>query len=127
MTIEEFLQARLNEDEAWACETEAAQDRDASFGRITVRRWLPAFPPGKPYRDPWPLPGEPRLVLREVAAKRAIIEHAADANALDVQVDGEWGVGARDELADPYVGDLILRALAAVYSDHRDYDPSWAL
>ncbi|UJC77955.1 hypothetical protein D4768_09770 [Rhodococcus erythropolis] len=58
---------------------------------------------------------------------RAIIEHAADANALDVQVDGEWGVGARDELADPYVGDLILRALAAVYSDHRDYDPSWAL
>ncbi|MFI8660121.1 DUF6221 family protein [Rhodococcus qingshengii] len=127
MSIEEFLHARLNEDEAWARETEAAQDRDAAFGHIIVRRWLPAFPPGKPYRDPWPLPGEPRLVLREVVAKRAIIEHAADANALDVQVDGEWGVGARDELADPHVGDLILRALAAVHSDRRDYDPSWAL
>lgn len=116
MTIEEFLEARLAEDEADA--------RSADEGRLLAwskndhmvivdSGFMQTFTPTR--------------VLREVAAKRAIIEHAADANGLDVQVDGEWGVGARDELSDPYVGDLILRALAAPYVDHPDYDPSWAL
>ncbi|MDV6277994.1 hypothetical protein R3Q06_31410 [Rhodococcus erythropolis] len=38
MDIVEFLEARLAEDEGWARDTEAQQERDAEVGRMTVRR-----------------------------------------------------------------------------------------
>lgn len=69
---------------------------------------------------------DPARVLREVQAKRAILELANMANGLDMQVDHEFRVGQRDEAEEPYVGDLILRHLAAVYSDHPDYRKEWA-
>ena len=64
--------------------------------------------------------------LREVAAKRAILELARHANDLEMQVDSEFRVADRDENAEPYTGDLIQRHLAAVYSDHPGYRQEWA-
>lgn len=126
MTIEEFLEARLAEDEAWARDTEAAQDRDASFGRITVRRWLPSFPPGKPYRDPWPLPGEPRLVLREVAAKRAILSASGDTYAGPPWEDSDIESGAADAWNGRQAAYReVLISLASTYCDHPDFSEEW--
>lgn len=65
---------------------------------------------------------DPSHVLREIEAKRALIELAADATGLDIQVDGEFSVGPRTE---PYIGDEMLRTMAAVYSDHPDYQQEW--
>lgn len=68
---------------------------------------------------------DPARVLREAAAKRSIIEAAEEASGLDAQVDGEFRVGSRDPVAEPYIGDIILRALAAVYSDRPGYREEW--
>jgi hypothetical protein len=69
---------------------------------------------------------DPARVLREVAAKRAIMELADEATGLDLTVDNDRRVEPRDEADEPYVGDLILRQLAAVYSDHPDYNSKWS-
>lgn len=55
-------------------------------------------------------------VLREVGAKRKLIEHHApgEANYTDrcVMDDSRWPC-------------FTVRTVAAVYSDHPDYDPAW--
>lgn len=56
-----------------------------------------------------------RLVA-ECAAKRAIVEQAATYSPeLEHGDNGEWAF------------DVTLRALAAVYADHPDYQPEWKL
>lgn len=62
----------------------------------------------------------PRRILRECAAKRAIIELADHVESMDYQIQSEWG-GDLDG-----TGDDILKSLAAVYSDHPDYRQEWA-
>jgi hypothetical protein len=69
---------------------------------------------------------DPARVLREVAAKRAVMIAADDATSYDMTVEGDRGVGSRNMIEDPYVGDVILRALASAYSDHPDFNPDWA-
>jgi hypothetical protein len=64
-----------------------------------------------------------RRLERDVAAKRAIVRLADEANWLDV--DADRGARRRDLAQQPYVGDLILRHLAVVYSDHPDYRDEW--
>lgn len=66
---------------------------------------------------------DPARALAECKAKRAIVELAGEATGLDMAVDNDRLVGVRDW---PYVGDLILAHLAAVYASHPDYDPAWA-
>lgn len=70
---------------------------------------------------------DPARVLREVAAKRAILELAEEASGLDMSVDHERRVGPRDMEEEPYVGDLILRQLAAAWSDHPEFNPEWTV
>lgn len=70
---------------------------------------------------------DPARVLREVAAKRAVMIAADDATSYDMTVEGDRGVGSRNMIEDPYVGDVILRALASAYSDHSGFDPAWPL
>lgn len=67
----------------------------------------------------------PARVLAECEAKRQIIEQAAEATGLDMQVDSDRRVGRRDESTEPYVGDVILRALALPYADRPGYRPEW--
>ncbi|MDZ7910425.1 MAG: DUF6221 family protein [Rhodococcus sp. (in: high G+C Gram-positive bacteria)] len=110
MTIEEFLTARLADDEHHA--DQADQADIAMYGGVPF------------YRN---VPGTSTRTRRDVAAKRAIIEAADEATGYDMQVDGEFRVGSRNETEEPYVGDVILRALASVYADHPDYRTEWAV
>lgn len=127
--IAEFLRARLDEDEATA---QAAANR----------RWraedniISLYPEHE--NDgflSWPTRADarhaalhdPARVLREVAAKRAILDLADEASGLDMAVDGDRRIGSRDTEAEPYLGDQILRLLALSYSDHPDYQPHWKL
>lgn len=144
--IEEFLNARLAEDEAmaqgaarhfsaiWTFDNgEAAAQREeiARGGRFGANPRVDGITSGCRYNAESEMEHiarhDPARTLREVATKRAIIEAAADATGCDMQVDSEFGVGRRNLDKDPYVGDVILRALASAYADHPDYQPGWAL
>ena len=114
--VEGFLLDRIAEDEALA---EAAWDASEWCNPWAMSRET------RPAEDGHIARWDPARALEECKAKRAIIDLAAEATGLDVRVDGEWGVGVRDEEKDPYLGDLILRALAAVYADHPDYRDEW--
>lgn len=59
---------------------------------------------------------DPPRVLREVAAKRKLV------NSLTAITGGDW-----IDAGEPVVADLALRGLAATYADHPDYNPAWAL
>jgi hypothetical protein len=61
----------------------------------------------------------------EVDAKRRIIALAAEATGMDMGLDQEFLSRDRDETAEPYLGDLILRALALPYAHHPDYREEW--
>ena len=124
VTITEFLEARIAEDEA---------DAKAADGG----RWLPedkgvSF---EFYGDEFP-GGEaqarlvadtranmnhianysPARVLAECAAKRAIIEQSGNYSPeLEHGDNGEWAF------------DVTLRALVSAYADHPDYQQEWAL
>lgn len=103
MDLVEFLRARLGEDELFY---------EGAICRCGIDGGL---------HDP----DCPRRVLAEVEAKRRIVELADEASGLDAVVDGEFRVGSRDPVAEPYIGDLILRHLAAPYAGHPDYDARW--
>ena len=102
-----FLRARLDEDEA------AAKNERVLFGPFpeTIKEW-----------KGWLVIKKQEQVLAEVAAKRAILDLASDATGYHMQVEQEFAVEPLDK---PYVGELILRRLAAVYSGHPDYRPEW--
>jgi hypothetical protein len=110
MTLTEFLTARLDEDEAWA--------------RIhgPVIPWGVGSGPFKAHINTYAgnrvaearnnnyarhiARHDPARVLAEVAAKRAIVNMDED-----------------DRYSDAYV--VAIRALAAAYADHPDYDEAW--
>src|SRR5690625_2912050 len=117
MTITEFLLARIAEDESLAQEGIARARRLGVQNLGSSEAWLPDDIDGVALSFP--------RVLAECHAKRAIIELAEEASGLDASVDLDRAVGPRDFDAEPYVGDVILRQLAAVYADHPDYDPDW--
>jgi hypothetical protein len=92
MTITEFLEARIAEDESRA---NAWQSR---LDDLTI----PAYMIGGTLN--------PSSLLAECAAKRAIVAQVSDV---------KWGGYA--------VRDVILGHLSAVYADHPDYQPEWAV
>ncbi|MFJ9558295.1 DUF6221 family protein [Nocardiopsis sp. NPDC101807] len=147
MTIVEFVNARLDEEEraakaaadasgydTWlSIGIEAGPDDDAKWTAIADRSWGIVAPHPEPPDDDtfYELGGElfrqrgsrgltdhiarhdPARVLREVAAKRAVLALHQDA-----------GMGDCAHSSDPCP---TLRALAAPYVDHPDYDPAWAV
>jgi hypothetical protein len=44
---------------------------------------------------------------------------------LDLQVDGEFGVGPRDEKTDPYTADTLVKLMALPYADRPGYRTEW--
>ena len=66
---------------------------------------------------------DPARVLRDVAAKRAIIDRAEFVNGHGPAVDHtralDMQIGGSAALHD------VMRVLAAAYSDHPDYRPEW--
>lgn len=107
----EFLEARISEDEL------SVSIRGDGSHRMHSWDIVGTYNPGCP--DCRGVAGTAR-VLAECAAKRAIILLADDVEGLDYQVTSEWG-GEIDG-----TGEAILRAIAAVYKDHPDYQQEWA-
>jgi hypothetical protein len=101
-----FLTARLDEDEAAAA---AALESAGLREPFQVDHWDEMSRDDARHFARW----DPARVLREVDAKRRIL-------ALQDPAECEPG---------PYywlAANAALRALAAVYADHPDYDPKWA-
>ena len=99
MTIAEFLEARIAEDEAEALNAPKMSDvYDAN--RLAFTDALR------------------KRVLDECAAKRAIL--AGRKRSDSSMADDEWTMGWSDANYD------ALYALAAVYEDHPDYQQEWA-
>lgn len=111
VTLPEFLTARFDDDEAAAFAAAAAieggiwhpdaptADGDYAAFRAHIARHDPA------------------RTLREVVGKRKILAECLDA----IKDQGNWGEDGQQGLAEE-----ILPALAAIYSDHPDYDQEWA-
>jgi len=98
-TITEFLEARIAEDEDHIRLLAETDRRPVLSLSATVNH--------------------PQRLLAECAAKRAIIEDWEDPSG-----PGVWeGYDAGSAIAT----DQAVRALAAVYADHEDYDSGWAL
>jgi len=124
MGLTEFLTARLAEDEAAARNT--LEDRE---------RMLPATLLAAVQQPDGSLItlGDPARVLREVEAKRAILAEHEDTYCGYIydHPDGLMCVRCADADRDgvPYAERpwpcQTLRAVAAVYSDHPDYDEAW--
>ncbi|MFW6640669.1 DUF6221 family protein [Nocardiopsis algeriensis] len=132
MTLIEFLNARLNEDEAAARkalpgpwhvvdgDTDRAQVRDSSGGYVAATGSAEAS------EESLPVPGtaahiarhHPERVLREVAAKRAAIT--------EIQQHSDFFGRKRKPVEEGLTG-YTLRVAAAAYSDHPDFDREWAL
>lgn len=105
MTITEFLEARIAEDEAAADGLLGVSHSPRTQVYIGTE-WVSS-----------PLTSE--RLLAEAAAKRAIMALADHVEGMDYQITSEWG-GDIDGTADD-----ILKALAAVYADHPDYQQEW--
>lgn len=142
-TLVEFLEARLKDDQ------EAAELMAKYYPppwEVYDRGWMARVYGDYPFwevtrleQGPWvdndtPPHGEiiehvalhdPGRVLREVNAKRAILELADEASGLDQSVDLDRRVGPRDCKEEPFIGDLIVKQLAAAYSDHESYREEW--
>jgi hypothetical protein len=101
MTLTEFLEQRLAEDEAKA----RADGADA----MTGHRWK-AYPEAAYEELQSATLARCKRVLREVEAKRAIVR---DEPTVDQHEDCMWQ------------WDQALRHLAAVYADHPDYRDEW--
>jgi hypothetical protein len=117
MELPEFLAACLDEDEAAA---KAAEREMATWGGLRPSYAKLGFAVGDLAET-----FNPARVLREVAAKRALVTELVP--WLDGAEDDHWynrGVGDQP----PYEGSvLLLKTLAAVYSGHPGYDPVWAI
>ena len=108
MTITEFLEARIAEDEA---EIRSAKPRDVDI-----------------YYDGHWIKGQAssERLLSECAAKRAIIaDHAEFVEAID-KLSAALPGGLNQEPDAPW-RTSTLRHLAAVYADHADFDERWAV
>lgn len=66
---------------------------------------------------------DPARVLVECAAKRAIVELANKATQAEKESDDHEWQGTVE--SGPYTGDSILYALAAIYADHEEYRDEW--
>ncbi len=124
-TITEFIAARLDEDEAtaraahdlmdepWKVYPEGPEEENYSGGyRVsnggTIAGWVEEAKAVHIARH------DPARVLREVEAKRAILENSII--VMDKYAGGMYLDFVRE----------TLRHLAAAYSDHPDYNPEWS-
>lgn len=104
MNIVDFLTARITDDEAMA------RQEDEDYANTTL---LPTY--DSDHQASW----NTERVLAECAAKRAIVAHWDDPSGIDLVTSD---VDAGSTLAT----DEAVRALAAVYKYHPDYQQEWA-
>lgn len=123
MTLTQFLEARLTEEEA---EANLLPDDDGPQESTGISGWV--FTEWDYDRvvcsDEYPhLVVEKRRWLAELAAKRATIEAAWDDY---LRIEQEWGRG-RDQVQLSRENDIpqALRALGLPYANHPDYRDEW--
>jgi Family of unknown function (DUF6221) len=138
-----FVRARLDEDEqvashvlrhswdsygrqvaeAWVAERVVADEGRVDCWQVRTDRG-PATVTHHVLQTPWPGEltaqhvarfGSPRRVLREVVALRAILNLYEVADSREISADAWLMLGQ------------AVRHLAAVWSDHPDYRPEWAV
>ena len=136
LSIADFLNARLAEDEAAAraVPTDGAPWHDQwvnddGYALRTVNDHVLAYghhgEPMKPGLLDHIARHDPARVLREVTAKRAIIElHGRSHECSTYDHNGDvdhcsWCLDPEDC--------STLKALAAIYADHAEYNPEWAV
>jgi hypothetical protein len=123
LTLTEFLTARLDEDEAMAKAADEDWAPSAALPRDTHLVYgLEHAGFGLAYQG-FALVHDPARVLREVAAKRAILMRYAD--CLTRTEDAAYPNGVAMDQVREY-DDFVLPNLAAIWSDHHDYRPEWA-
>lgn len=131
MTLLEFLEARLAEDERIARATaptwESYELDDCSDHDAQPHTLMCGWRLGESLRDKCEC-AYPARVLREVAAKRAIIDLArmTEANIATTEALGH----APQVAAYRYIASGLfdaIAALASVYTNHPDYRQEWAL
>lgn len=126
MTIIEFLLARIAEDEAKiaAMTGEARRVKEAPIFRDHPARWL----------DSVDIFVSPARWTAECAAKRKIVERYVDEHERVLSYrNPRWEDGMTDDdrierrlqEARNATAEALVRALAAVYAGHPDYDPEW--
>lgn len=118
MNIVEFIEARLTEDEAWA------RNRIESDAKHEVM----LIPPRYGYPEPRPArPNDPARVVRQRKALREWLDrskpfHECRGHPGPWLPHGDYGPGYCHQ-PDPS-DDLCV--LAAIWSDHPDYNEAWA-
>ena len=71
---------------------------------------------------------DPAYILADIASKRRILDEVVDeATSLDMSVDNDRRIGPRDMATEPYLGDMLLRLLAAPFSGEPGYDERWSV
>lgn len=121
MTVVEFLEARITEDEALAniaaSELAGTEWHAYSDETTVLASGVPVAETETPEYAPHIARHDPARVLAECKAKRAIL---ADRKRIDRSANpDEWSMG----YSDANYG--AIQALAAVYKDHPDYDAGW--
>lgn len=142
MTLTEFLAARLDDKELAArnagaerwdftgvnCEVRV-REPDGDLGRI-----IAYCRHGNPVQDDLALAihiaeHDPARALREVEAKRAIVDRHSPHQPAFGDLACDWcseDVDDRPQIAKERWPCPDIRSLAAIWSDHPDYDPAWA-
>ena len=134
ITLESFVSACIAEDEAVArAAMEAKGDGSPARWRAEPGRdghgqsvvWngrgQAVIPNAYHYQGEHVARFDPRRMLAECAAKRAIIALATTITDMAFEIENEW--------PSPHVavidGDVVLRALALPYAEHPDFDVTW--
>ena len=147
MTIVEFLEARLAEDEAianagaqsfsdtWTFDNgeEAARREEASKGgRFGANPRVDGITSGCRYNSESEMKHiarhDPARALAEVAAKRAILTQEETARSQFEHVKSSTTYPAIEVLIGQVAAlATVIRHLASAYADHPDYQQEWAL
>ena len=134
MNITEFLEARISEDEKLAKACDSIEWRIISEDDTRHQLWVEGLSIAAA-DSTWDaciavadaehaVRHDPTRVLAECAAKRVVLELARQAIEDEKEFDDyEWQ--GTVERAEPWTGDAILHAIAAVYKDHPDYQKEW--
>lgn len=133
MDIIEFIENRIFDDEEAARDAAAEVDRSESWEVAAVPfEGICVWPAGADYASGLANPvtdhierHDPDRVLGQCRQLRKIIGYANEATECDEGLDLDSGLGPRDLSENPYIGDRILQAIAAIWSDHPDFDPGW--
>lgn len=128
MTLLEFIEARLTEDERVARRIESAWRCIAGTGEIVASDGTNAEVCAEAH---WEGVGEhivrhdPARVLRDVAALRSVVEDCR--SAMD-WADACAAEGNPASMHARHAGSLlgVLKTFAEVWRDHPDYDPTWS-